>query len=716
MPEETSSPSRKIAALRWSRWIVRATLGLVLLVALVAVMVRFFGYDIAKKWVESPAGARDAGQGLGKAIKVEGTFSQLHLDGWTIQTDSFTSQGWPGEAIGSLDATNVRADFDPSAIFSHRAWRFSGIAIDHAVIRLLKPNDALKRPVPAKKPKPWYAIFLPDRFECGPIISQKSDIEFSFQGTDSGIHDAHVQADLIGKDLQYTVTSGVLDFPYLPPLRIEQLKMLVTRPSITIYTAQLAGVDPQDPARLTLSGRIGMREDKSIDADVDVTEMSIANILPENLRPLIQGKISGKLTWHRDTSGANVSSVGDLKLTGASIDNLSVFKELTELHDNPDLQNFTFDEASCHYQLQNGRLSLDLHASVTGKFNLTGTVTYDVKSKMTDLNLVFDQLPLKVWMPMQFKPRYSGLGKATLTWHGQLDTPKGSTAVIALDLNGTHITNPVLLRRFLAAKGFQTPDEIQLDKAQFNFSYQNDVFTLTQAELVAPGLISAQLAGSLTKDKALSVTMDWQGLKLEHTLPPRYAEQLTGSLGGHLALAVRKWKFKDGSYGGDVNLLNGELHYTSVQSTLARFLNQRALLEMPLTRTQMSWTWDSGNLSVQGIDIRAGDDIGIKGNFAVDDAQELSGQLWIGAKPDYLKWLPDAETTVFTRKEEGLVWAHVKLSGTMKKPGQDLGTQIAAQLKRHPLAMVGLGAKLVSWYVGNWFGVAKEWKRPERGL
>jgi len=38
---------------------------------------------------------------------------------------------------------------------------------------------------------------------------------------------------------------------------------------------------------------------------------------------------------------------------------------------------------------------------------------------------------------------------------------------------------------------------------------------------------------------------------------------------------------------------------------------------------------------------------------------------------------------------------------------------VIAQLKRHPLAMVGQGCKLVSWYVGNWFGVDQEWERPE---
>ena len=46
--------------------------------------------------------------------------------------------------------------------------------------------------------------------------------------------------------------------------------------------------------------------------------------------------------------------------------------------------------------------------------------------------------------------------------------------------------------------------------------------------------------------------------------------------------------------------------------------------------------------------------------------------LWIGTKPEYLTWLPDAEKTVFMRHEDGLVWAKVKVSGTLKKPEQDL--------------------------------------------
>ncbi len=683
-----------------------------MLIAALALTLRYYGYDLAKSWLEGPAGARIAGQELGKAIKVNGTFAPLKLDGWTIDTDSFTSTGWPGEAIGSLDCYDIKATFDPGAIWTKHAWRFSKIETDHVDFRMLKPNDALKIPPAPKKPKHWYAFLLPDHFECGPIVTPHGNILFSFQGVDSGIKDARVQADLIGKDLKYTATSGTLDFPYLPPLHINRLEMLVTRPSITVYTAQLVGLDASNPASLTLGGKIGMREDKSIDADVAVNEMSIEKILPENLRPLIHGKISGKLVWHRNQAGDNVVSDGDLKLTDAEINNLSVFKAVADLNDNPDLQIFPLSDATFHYHLEHDVVTLQLNSRSPGKFHLAGTIAYNIKTKLADLDLVFDELPLKIWLPSEFKPRYSGEAKATLKWHGQLDTKKDSTGAITVNLDGAHISDPQLLRELLEKKGLRTPAEIQLDQAQFAFTYADETFRCKQAQVVAPGVINAQLTGSLMPDGALLATMDWQGLIVQNWLPENLAQQFSGSLDGHAVLAVKKWKFKDGSYGGEMKLLNGEVQYTGVQSMVARFLGRRDLLKLPLTRMGLTWTLDDRDVTVKGIDIRLGDDVGVKGDLASDDATGLSGQLWVGTRPAYLEWLPDAEKSIFTKSDDGLVWAKVNVSGTMKKPEQDLTKQVLAQLKRHPLSLVGLGAKMVSWYVGDWFGEKQQWQRP----
>jgi len=267
----------------------------------------FCGYALAKAWVQSPAGQRVASQGLGHAIKVYGQFAPLHLEGWTVKTDSFTSTGWPGEVIGELNAKGVVGVLDPGAVFRGE-YRVKSINIDSAEIRLIPPNDALKLKMPPKKPRPWYAFFLPSRFVCGPIISPNAKLIYSFQGQDALIHDAYVRADLIGKDLQYTATSGVLEMPYLPPLHIDELKLLVTRPEIKVYTGEFRGMDPGSTTRLSLNGRMGMREDKSIDATGDFVDLPISQALPPELRSLVQGVATGHLTWKRDASGKQVDS------------------------------------------------------------------------------------------------------------------------------------------------------------------------------------------------------------------------------------------------------------------------------------------------------------------------------------------------------------------------------------------------------------------------
>jgi hypothetical protein len=682
-----------------------------LLAAALALAGYLEGYKIAKSWVESPAGQRVASRGLGKAIKVDGRFQPLHLNGWTIQTESFAGPGWPGEALGKIDAHNIRAEFDPSAFF-RRAWRISGIQIDRASIQLQAPNDALKRPVPPKKPRPWYAFFLPDRFECGPIVVQDTALEFSFQKQTAHIHDAHVQADLIGKDLKYTATSGILDFPYLPPLRIQRLEMMVTRPLITISTAQLAAIDPADPARVTLNGQLGMRENKAIDATVEIVQMPIERILPENLQSLIHGRASGKLVWTRDSSGRQVFSEGDLTITGGRIDDLSVFRQLALLHDNPDLKDFLFDQATCHFRLQDGVCTLDLRARCAGKFDLSGRISYVVATKVSGLDVSFGGLPLQTWLPPDLKAQSSGVAKASLKWQGQLDTIKNSAGTVAINLDGAQLRMPEVIRRVLAPKHLRAPDRIEFQKAELNIDYRDQTFQLTRGDLVLPKILNAQLSGSLSPGTALAAAIDWQGLTIQDWLPPELADQFSGDMAGHATMKVTHWKLADGAYAGEVTLLKGELRYTSVQSMLARFTNDRRLLKIPLTRAHFFWSWDRGNLLVTGIDLRGRDELGVQGELRMKADKKLTGLLWIGTKPVYLQPLADAADAVFTRRAEGLIWARVTVSGTTRKPQQDLSAQVLTQIKRRPFVALGLGLKLVSWYAGNLFGAADEWKRP----
>jgi hypothetical protein len=708
--DATTIPPRVLPG--WRRWLLTILSVMLLLTFLGIAVAYIFGYDFVRYFVQSRAGQRVASTSVGHAIKVDGEFAPLHLDQWIITTDSFTSTGWPGEAIGGLNVYGVRAEFDPEAAW-HGVWHIKGIQIDRGYFDLRTPNDALKRPVPPKKPKPWWAHFLPSVFQCGPIVTPDANVDFEFQNQHAKIEHAPLRADLIGRDFRYTATGGTLDgFPYLPPLHIGFLRVMVTRPTVTIEDAELSAIDPADPARMSIRAQIGQRADKTIKAIIDVTEMPVEQMLPADVASVVHGRMTGHVTWDRDNTGKNVFSDGDVDLSGASIDDLSVFKMLTVLHGNADLLKFTFDALHLNFHIRDGVFKGQLLAVANGKFALNGVVSYTFDSKFATIDAKFSQLPLKVWLPAEFKPNYDGVATATMEWRGQVRSLKDSTASLEVNLDGTHVNNPPLLRRMLAKTKLRAPDQIAFKTAEFNFTYADEVFKLTRMAIDAPGIIQANATGLVAPpDDTLDAVLTWNSLKLGNWLPPEIAEQVDGDLNGNVKVHARKWKLKDGSYAGDLELVNGVLAHTSVQTMFARWVKDKALLRIPLTRVALSYAWSAGALRVSDIDLRGADAFGVKGWLALDAGGALTGDLSVGLRDTYVRSFMGLGDAVFTRDESGLRWARVTVSGTLKKPKQDLTAQLIAQLPSHPLAAVGLGARVVSWMVGNWFGAAEEWKK-----
>jgi hypothetical protein len=161
-----------------------------------------------------------------------------------------------------------------------------------------------------------------------------------------------------------------------------------------------------------------------------------------------------------------------------------------------------------------------------------------------------------------------------------------------------------------------------------------------------------------------------------------------------------------------MRLVAGRLSFTPFQSLLARFLNDRGLLDLALDRASFAFAWSGKRLEVSGMDLRAGDRLGVRGGFTVAPDRTLSGTLWIGTRPEYVRKMAGLGDDVFLPGHDGLRWAKVDLSGTVKQPRQDLASQVLGQLGRHPGAIFALGFKGISWYVGNWFGAEKDWQRP----
>ena len=155
-------------------------------------------------------------------------------------------------------------------------------------------------------------------------------------------------------------------------------------------------------------------------------------------------------------------------------------------------------------------------------------------------------------------------------------------------------------------------------------------------------------------------------------------------------MQVERWKMADGSYAGTIHLVDGQLSYTPFQSMLARFLNDRSLLELPLTRASFGWTWSGQRLTVSDLTCAtAGNRFGVRGDLVVSPGANAFRHALDrhAARIRPQDGRPGRRTFSFPATD-GLRWARVTLSGTVKKP--QAGSRLAGHRAARPSSGGGL--------------------------
>jgi hypothetical protein len=679
---------------------------LALLLGALAAVIHVWGPGLLKPWGESPGFRQMLSREVSKAMKVDGEFAPLTLDGWTATTASYTSTGWPGEAIGSLNAEGITGTFNPDAIF-RRVWEVERIEIRRGTFTLRMPDDALKRP-PAKGPKPWYAVFMPTRFFCPMIVCPDADVVFPFGGKEGKLTHLNLKANMIGRDFEYHADAGRFQFPMLPEMEVKGLNIFITREMVDIRFARLEGLDG-DPARMSVQGRMGMRDDKSIKARVEMTRMPFAQVMPEDWKGRLEGRITAKAAWETDASGTRSQSDGLATLNNVRISNWDWLDHLARMQKNPDLSVLEIPDAACVYTLDGTRFTAEkIRLDVKNKMRLSGSASYDWKSKESAADLVIDDIPLASWLPETLKPRLQATCHGTLKWKGREGHPETTVAEATFSMPKGRYEPAGSILKFVERYGLSLPRVVDIQETRVDLFYEKGNVSAKNLQFEAPGVIRIKGDVDWLQDGLFAARIGFGGLDATLWHPLSGEGRARGMLEGAIAWKSPRHDLSGGNGSGDLNVVRGGLQDFGLQRTLARFLKRDDPLELDFSEFRSAWTYDNGASSVRNIRILAPGKLGVEGGFAVARGGALTGELWIGAPREWLDWLPEAETAVFTRKKEGLFWAKVTLSGTLKEPKHDLGKQIMHVLARHPGTMIELAGRGISWWLGDVLGTYEE--------
>jgi hypothetical protein len=339
----------------------------------------------------------------------------------TAQSESFRASN--GEkALKSLEAHGISARFNPWGIFV-RQWRFSDVHVrsGDAEIQIYEANPE------AIEPKPWFAIFLPNRVFLERIESEHSNVTWRFRGERAGFFGTQLIITPNGPDFEYVATGGTLKMALVPNLNLRRGRVLITKTLLTIYDVDLAPEEKRDGS-VRGEGTAGIGKDRSIDFKASLDQVPIRTWLPAKWKPHLSGSAFGNIHWTgKDPRLESSAGEGSVRVDDARIYNLPLLQKLAELAQKKSFEHLELNDCSLNFAWRYPKIDIkDIAIEEKGKFRIEGAISIDRRSLGGAVRLGLTRQYLD-WLPNReevFNLERSGYLWTTVHLSGTIDEPK----------------------------------------------------------------------------------------------------------------------------------------------------------------------------------------------------------------------------------------------------------------------------------------------------
>jgi hypothetical protein len=339
---------------------------------------------------------------------------------FTAQSESFEARNGQ-KAMKSLDARGITATFDPFGVFV-RQWRFTDVRVQsgEVEIQIYKANPE------AVVPKPWFAIFLPNRVFVEKIETPQANITWQFRGDRAGFFGTQLLITPYGPDFEYVATSGRLKMALFPDLDLRRAHLLITKTLLTIYDIDLAS-NSSSGESIHAEANAGLGQDKSVDLRADFKQVPIRSWLPAEWKRHLAGSAFGDLHWvGKDPKLESSSGEGSLRVSNGRIENLPVLQKLAELAQKTSFEHLELNECSLGFEWKYPKIDINnIAIEEKGKFRIEGELSIDQRRLrgMIRLGLTREYLD---WLPNPeevFSRKQGGYLWTNVRLFGTIDDP-----------------------------------------------------------------------------------------------------------------------------------------------------------------------------------------------------------------------------------------------------------------------------------------------------
>jgi hypothetical protein len=220
---------------------------------------------------------------------------------------------------------------------------------------------------------------------------------------------------------------------------------------------------------------------------------------------------------------------------------------------------------------------------------------------------------------------------------------------------------------------FHNIPELRVDRAQARYQDGRVYLTTARVEAWDHGRISATGDWDL-RTRTFTLDGEANGLKCEDLLSESWARRLTGDVESSFVLDKRG---SETTAAGDLVVRNGVLTALPMLDALAAYADTRRFRVLTLSDARTSWRWKKGEISLTNLVLASEGLVRLEGSITIR-GQEMDGVFRLGLAPGTLSRIPGAETHVFLPGERGLLWAPLRITGSLDDPKEDLTERLVA--------------------------------------
>jgi hypothetical protein len=275
------------------------------------------------------------------------------------------------------------------------------------------------------------------------------------------------------------------------------------------------------------------------------------------------------------------------------------------------------------------------------------------------------------WLPRELELRGLELGKLSLNALTDQGPVVAEGIQVTVENEKSHRAYRVELSDGTLRGPFEFLPEVRLDQARLRIQPEAVFLTHLTANAFSAAVLDA--TGEWNREtRGFNAEGRVSNVKCDELLNEDWSRRLTGEIASDFTV--------NGGSGtttasGLLTITNGMLTALPVLDALAAYSDTRRFRTLTLSEARTEWRWQNGVYELNDIVLASDSLIRLEGRVIIR-GNALDGHLRLGLAPGTLANIPGAETHVFAPGERGLMWASLRLTGSLDDPQEDLSDRL----------------------------------------